>query len=406
MYPTVTHPLADNTADEIMAFADNFLQVMFRRNISGKAKSKGSGFPWCKLGATNGELFTNQEVIVKDAFKTRLYAMLNMVPCELDAAELVDSNLTDPCRMFIKNELHARKKCEEGRYRLIFNVSVIDIMIETFLFEHLFNENINNWIDQPSKPGIGFDDNGICGILECVKTFSRPCSSDVRGMDWSMKGIDFDRMLYVWSRNSGVKINTPLYYAMSWRLKALSLSMVINSDGLVIQQVIPGIMKSGSKATSQGDSITVVAWGLEIGVRSKHNLIPIAGETEYTARIPSPIFAMGDDAIQEWVDDAVEKYLRIGVVVTDYGEIDIRRFEYCGHLMGTETPVELVRWNKSLAEHLYKKYRNLEQKMESFAGIKYELRNQPKVLEIINNLFVEIDWLCDEETADGGGPSL
>lgn len=392
MYPTVELPIANLDLDELLKYVRTvFWPIMVTKHTESSPGAKGPGYPWSKIaGPTNKAVFLNYGNELLNSVCDRLTAMSGPVNQSISASEMVDINITDPVRMFVKNELHPEAKCKEGRFRLIFNCSITDILIETLIWEPLFSKNIENWTSQPSLPGIGFDDVGYKKVVEIVSNFQNPHTADVRGMDWSMKGIDFERMLHVWSTNSGIPINSVLYNVMAWRIKALSLSMVVNSDGIMIEQVIPGIMKSGSKATSQGDSLTVVAWGLEIGV--SHTRSPIEGSTYFSSRIPSPIVAMGDDSIQEYVEGAEAKYLGLGVVVTDYQAISPEDFEFCGHFMGTKRPIELVRWEKSLAEHFHRGYNSVDEKYVSWAGIRTELRNSLSTIDFIEGLFVALDW--------------
>lgn len=402
MYPRVEHLCKDMDEDQIMAYAEIWYEETVERIFEGPAAHKSSGYPWSKLpgGDLNGNLLSLYPTQIKDAFMSRLLSMISFKCQEWSAVEMVSANIADPCRVFIKGELHSAAKAKEKRFRLIFNVSLVDILIEQFLFKPLFNKFIANWAISPSLPGVGFHDAGVEDLTQKIGYLKSPCTSDVRGMDWTLKGIDFDRMLAVWSYNSGVNPGCPLYNAMEWRLRALSLSVNILSDGTVIEQTVRGVMKSGAIPTSQGDSLTRVAWGLEIGVTHTFGLEPLDGETYYTAQIPSPIFAMGDDAIEEYIDDAPLKYKELGVIVTDYGKIDPTNIEFCGHLFGLVPSIhkiKLLRWEKSLAEHFNKRYESVEHKYEAWAGIQTELRNMPEEISIAQGIMSKLDWFSEEE---------
>jgi hypothetical protein len=106
---------------------------------------------------------------------------------------------------------------------------------------------------------------------------------------------------------------------------------------------------------------------------------------------------MGDDAIEEFVEDAEGKYKELGVRVTEYQKIDPKSFEYCGHTFGREQPVKLVRWEKALAEH-FNKGMNLQTKFESKIGLEYEMRNMPDELAIYHGLAEHLGWFEEADT--------
>lgn len=95
-------------------------------------------------------------------------------------------------------------------------------------------------------------------------------------------------------------------------------AMYVFTDGVVWVQTVDGWQKSGGLNTSSTNT----------GVREiDANLV----EAE-AARVA------GDDAVETEVEDAVEKYRKIGVKLKTYDECTKDKFEFCSHLFETGKP--------------------------------------------------------------------
>jgi hypothetical protein len=146
----------------------------------------------------------------------------------------------------------------------------------------------------PVKPGMGFSDDKVDAIgahLDIIAgsadSRGKECihSSDVSGWDWSVleEELDFDSERRIIA--GGIPAKSEHARAMRNRSVCLARSVVSFSDGLMVAQTKPGVMKSGSYRTSSGNS-----W-------IRYALARFAGATE--------VAVMGDDCVDDGSDSAV-----------------------------------------------------------------------------------------------------
>lgn len=371
-------------------FAMYYAELAYNSHISGPSGLKGPGIPWNKMAKTNADL---DKKFVLDVIKQRLLLLSSADDLEgLTALELVSKGYCDPVRLFVKNELHSAAKVASGKVRLIFNVSLPDLIIEMLLFDPFNKACIDSYLACPSLPGMGFHDEGYDAMRTLIRE-SMPkafASSDVSGMDWNVKVADFVKYGIVASNNSGASPNSELGLCMRNRLRCLSLSMIYTSDGLVIEQVVPGVMKSGSKLTSAIDSCCRVTASCEVGASLCRELN--WDFQDWLMKHLKSVHAMGDDCIEPLVPDAIERYAALGMIIKEYFEVSLESgFDFCGHRFSAN-PVKLVRWEKSLAELLQGSYQDRNSQNESFAGLCFELRNQPEVVEFYQRVLLASGW--------------
>lgn len=217
------------------------------------------GVPWASLAPKNSVLMQGYGGVVWSCVERRLKALCT-VQCEnLSAEELVKAGLTDPIRVFVKNEPHSAKKLAEGRYRLIMSVSVADNLIERLLNAELNGAEIASYDRLPVKPGMGFSKEKIDSMGAYLDTFDELVSSDVSGWDWSVSASElrFDAERRIQAH--GVSRDHPLAKALTNRAICLSRSIIAFSDGFMLAQRLDGVQKSGSYNTSSANSWIRVA---------------------------------------------------------------------------------------------------------------------------------------------------
>lgn len=217
------------------------------------------GVPWARLSATNGVLMRDYGELVWSCVEQRLKALCTCDCGDLTAEELVKAGLTDPIRVFVKNEPHSIKKLKEGRYRLIMSISVADNLVERLLNAELNNLEIAGYDRLPVKPGMGFSEAKIDSMGAYLEEFSELVSSDVSGWDWSVTAdeLRFDALRRI--QAYGVATDHPLAKALMNRATCLSRSVITFSDGVMLAQRVDGVQKSGSYNTSSGNSWIRVA---------------------------------------------------------------------------------------------------------------------------------------------------
>lgn len=264
----------------------------------------GPGVPYSLLAGDNKTLIANHEKRVFDAVITRLHVLANCDLTELkDPADLVRAGCTDPVRVFVKKEPHAKKKQLSKRWRLISSVSIVDNLIERLLFSTQNKKEVQLWESIPSAPGIGLSlDEGLESLRTRIMKYaqgdaSQIAESDIIGFDWSVQAweLKFDAEM----RCQLMGANALLRKLIHARVHCLSRSIYVTCSGRMIAQTHPGIQLSGSYNTSSSNSRIRVALAYLVGC--------------------TWAVAMGDDALEEYQEgDMSAKYAVLGHPIKMY----------------------------------------------------------------------------------------
>lgn len=319
------------------------------------------GVPLCKLGARNDVLTEKYSDLIVNATVQRMILMSQVTTEDfkmLDAVALVQLGLCDPVRMFIKNEPHGREKVQQRRFRLISSVSLIDNLVQRMLYTYQDQTEIQCWLTCPSKPGMGFSDEQASLLYADMASKGRAGMADISGWDWSVKGWELEDEAVMRSRLCKA---TPLLHVLILnQMRAMSLSVFGFSDGLLVWQLEPGIMKSGSKITSSSNSRIRVYAALLIGA--------------------TWCIAMGDDSLESPVVDAKERYGKLGHLCKLYDVVG-EDYEFCSQ-----------RWKAGKcypldpSKMLYKYLNNEKFTPELFAQFKYECRHHPDIRTLVDTI--------------------
>jgi len=188
----------------------------------------------------------------------RLQALFEYDPSNQTPMSLVEQDLCDPVKIFIKDEPHTLEKVQQGRFRIICGVSLVDNVIARLLCSLQNNTEILNWKSLPVKPGMGLHDEGLQSLYETacdISNFNQHplVETDVSGWDWTFQQRDFDNDLQrrlALNNSAGTvfeKIITSHFHCMARKVFMLS-------DGSAYEQVHPGVMPSGWYNTSSTNS--------------------------------------------------------------------------------------------------------------------------------------------------------
>ncbi|UKD40723.1 P2 [Tobacco polerovirus 2] len=249
----------------------------------------------------------------------RLQKMLEVEYEDLSAEQLVQAGLCDPIRVFVKREPHKQAKLDEGRYRLIMSVSLVDQLVARVLFQSQNKREIALWRANPSKPGFGLSTDEQ--VLEFVQALAAQVEvdpselvtnwgeylvpTDCSGFDWSVaEWMLYDDMIVRNKLTSDLNETTEKL-RFAW-LKCISNSVLCLSDGTLLAQRIPGVQKSGSYNTSSSNSRIRVMAAYHCGA--------------------DWAIAMGDDALES-VNTNLEVYKSLGFKVEVSGQL-----EFCSHI--------------------------------------------------------------------------
>jgi len=257
----------------------------------------------------------------------RIKLLLTTDTTGLSARQLVQLELCDPVRLFIKNEPHTSEKAKHGRWRLIASVSLVDQIIDRVLNRHINVAEIADWEQIPSKSGMGFSRSAIKSTIKyCRGKLNRPCNSDISAYDWSLKAwtMDFDRRFRIGSHFEDLS-GSRYEKCLTSRYDCIKLSVFSLSDGELLEQTVPGINKTGLYITASLNSHTRVGLAILVDYMDKPD--------DFVSTMDA--MAMGDDCVESYVDDAVAKYERLGFRVKFYSEVG-NTFEFCSHVYGDD----------------------------------------------------------------------
>lgn len=245
------------------------------------------GYPYMRRAPTNGDLFRCKEGIPDPAKVDEMWEMVQ---------SQIRERVSDPIRLFVKAEPHKIKKIEQGRYRLISSVSVIDQIIDHMLFSEMNEKLIENWMTVPSKIGWSPVWGGWRAIPK--ETWR---ASDKSSWDWTVHLWLVEMVLELRAAlcQTQGKLFEQWFELALWRYKELYVSpLFVTSGGIVLRQVNPGIMKSGCVNTISDNSVMQslihVRVCLEMGIP------------------PRKMYCMGDDTLEEDGPNASEYLEKLG----------------------------------------------------------------------------------------------
>ncbi|DAZ87613.2 TPA_asm: P1-P2 fusion protein [Paspalum notatum polerovirus] len=311
----------------------------------------------------------------------RLHKMSTVKFEHLTAEQLVQQGLCDPIRLFVKGEPHKQSKLDEGRYRLIMSVSLLDQLVARVLFQNQNKREIALWRAIPSKPGFGLSTDAQS--REFVQNLARQCGVDTTMLlqDWQLYTVPTDCSGFDWSvaewmlhddmevRNRLTRNNTELTKRLRacW-LKCISNSVLCLSDGTLLAQRVAGVQKSGSYNTSSSNSRIRVMAAYHCGA--------------------TWAMAMGDDALES-VDTNLDVYKNLGFKV----EVS-KQLEFCSHVFEKEDLARPVNQNKMIYKLLYGynpvngSSEVIQRYLDACMSVLNELRHDPETVELLHKWLV------------------
>lgn len=252
---------------------DDFLQFShFERVLAKLDWTSSPGYPYMRRATNNRQLFKVADDGTID--QDRKLWMWDIV------SQRIKNRTSDPIRLFIKPEPLKKKKLEQHRYRLISSVSVADQIIDHMLFGDMNDKLIESWPMIPSKPGWSH----LIGGWRHVPV-EQWVAADKSGWDWTMMLWLIDLVLSL--RASLCKNLTPEWLDLArWRYIELFVApLFIASNGMLLRQKRPGVMKSGCVNTISDNSMMQYLLHLrvcfELGIE------------------PEELWSMGDDTLQK-----------------------------------------------------------------------------------------------------------
>jgi hypothetical protein len=270
------------------------------------------GVPYSMFARSNKELLETRSGLLFNSVLERIFRIVEIDPTTMSIEERIDQYLVDPVRLFVKNEPHPKKKAEEGRWRLICSVSIVDKIIEMMLYSKLNSYSTANWRSIPPKPGMGFSYEDCQELWKIVETMPAAVGTDVSAWDWSVQSWMLEDEFAVRAALMRMHcLHSDAIKLMTRFADLASLSVYQTSGGTLLKLSIPRMQNSGRYNTSSGNSIMRALVSYHVG--------SVASIT------------MGDDCVETYVDDATLKYQQLGITLKNYDRV-LTEFEFCSRI--------------------------------------------------------------------------
>lgn len=224
-------------------------------------------------------------------FRSLVYARLLMV---------IEGDVSDEIKVFVKPEPHKRNKIEEGRFRLISSVSLVDAMIDRILFMGLMLKVKNKFFSSGVMIGWAPVQGGY---RYPSQLFNRRNGKKILLADRSSWDWTYQWFMAEASRDLIFRLtdSPPDWWvaAVNHRFESLFKTARFRfDDGEVIQQDDFGIMKSGCYLTIFLNSVAQLLLHAEI------------------AEFDGPFICIGDDTAQlDQPDEYLDKLKDFGIML-------------------------------------------------------------------------------------------
>jgi len=132
--------------------------------------------------------------------------------------ELVELGAMDPRELFVKNEPHEARKAKVGKYRVIWNYSLIDAAVQSFFHKVHNNDEIAGYKTKTTDGhslGMGHDDEGLKRTMEAVRNHLG--EGDIVSCDASGWDLSLSRELVLIDTLYRLQFNTNPFYVAGVR---------------------------------------------------------------------------------------------------------------------------------------------------------------------------------------------
>nr|QXV86562.1 RNA-dependent RNA polymerase [Solemoviridae sp.] len=265
--------------------ADFMEHSHFMRVIRRLDWTSSPGYPYMLRNSCNAHLFGAKDDTLDTEKVNHIWSIVQQRLIKRDC---------DPIRLFVKPEVHEKRKLDLEKYRLISSVSVVDQIIDHMLFDELNDKMVASWIHIPGKAGWSPFGGGWRFMPR--ETWM---ATDASSWDWTVQPWLLEMCLEFRARQCE-NLDERWLELASWRYECLYKNpLFITSGGLLLRQKAPGIMKSGCVNTISDNSLMQAILHLRVSLEIGMPTIPY-------------LFTMGDDRLQEPIpDEFLEKYLEV-----------------------------------------------------------------------------------------------
>lgn len=270
------------------------------------------GIPWLQFGDNKAFLRDNRD-FVKELVIDRLNVLSSMDPeLEYSPTDLIQMGAGGIVRLFVKGEPHSLSKRQSDRWRLISACDIIDQLVERLLSTAQNKAEIASWMKNPSAPGLGLsDDSQLRDLYERVMEArgGKPLAeADVTGFDWSVQ--EWELMFDAETRADLCDASPFTRHLFMMRETVVCNSVYAIPDGSLLILTTPGVQLSGRYNTSSTNSRIRVMIAYLVGAKWA--------------------IAMGDDCLEDFVEDAEKAYKILGHPLKMYEQRETE-FSFCSH---------------------------------------------------------------------------
>lgn len=333
-------------------------------------RKSSPGSPYFHFGLSKGSFIDKHAEEIVKLVQFRMQKYCSMDPSEfsqLSPRDLVENYLADVVKVHVKCEPTPIAKIEEGRPRIIMVESIASEVVQKLIFGPQMKAEIASWQTCPSKPGFGMaTDDQAAELFASIGDEKNLYDSDVSGFDWNMARWMFDLSMRAHLENNGVQPGCIYWNACLNALHVLSNSVYLTSSGELFELEVEGVMNSGAAITSWFNSLTRAVIGVLVG----HKVI----------------ITMGDDAVHDYIENAIEKYRVYGMRLKNFTACREDTFNFCSAdiYANKAVPTGVMKATTNL---LYKPYDETE--LADFLRV---MRHSPRLDEICDVL-VEIEYV-------------
>lgn len=321
-----------------------------------------------RFGSTNAQVFGWDGI----AYNSERYDYVRAVVLHRYQSLLNGDAVCDPIRLFIKPEPHKRTKLDQGRYRLISAVSLVDTLLDRILCGWLLRAALKNVGRTPCLLGWTPIKGGWRYIYQRYGGKPVLCL-DRSSWDWTVQPW----LVRSWLRFLIEMASEPSQWwidVLTLRFKLLFEDPLFSvRTGEQFKIGLNGVMKSGCFYTLLLNSVSQSI--LHYIAAERLGLDPVRGQ-------PS---CMGDDTVQESLAD-VQDYVRqlelLGAIVKGS---KIRNWvEFCGFAFANDTCIP-VYWQK----HLFAlAHGRVQDKITSYQMI---YANEPRMFQFLRRVALEVE---------------
>lgn len=317
------------------------------------------GFPYIWEGVTS-----NAQVCEKPSLKEQAYQRFRELMMLIFEGKKLPLCTV---RLFVKPEPHKIEKIEEDRLRLIWSLPLEYQLVHRHFFGPSLAAELANYRTIPTKVGMSWSRGGAHDIYMTLYDAGRDEIADVDKRGWDLSCPHWLIRLDAASRwRLCLNPNKLWKHAIEQCYDTLLLSRVIFSDGTILEQTIPGIVRSGSMITISGNSRMQVI--LKVLFCIEH-----VGYFDWRKHM---IIAIGDDSLERLYDilpqDYVDWLRRYGFSCKEISMGPLAGRTFCSHgfkKFGNRYVPVALNWEKHLYLLCYKE----KAKLANFADQLYSL---------------------------------